>query len=447
MSDLPPGWEWTTLGDLAAPEPRAITDGPFGSNLKSNHYTNSGARVIRLQNIGDGEFRDERAFIDLHRFEQLKAHEARAGDLVVASLGDAPPRACLVPELHAVAIVKADCIRVRLSEHVLPDWILYALLSPPTKAYAKSLIKGVGRPRIGLGLIRNFRIPVPPLAEQRRIVDHLDATLSQLVHATQSLRSAQQKVSVGVASIRHSIAWRRDEDTHTGILADIVDKIEAGRSFGSATRPAAPHEWGIVKVSAMTWGTFQEAENKYVDADAVDARYEIQPGDILVSRANTEAYVGAPVLVGEVRPRLLLSDKSLRLIPKAGVDRNWLLHVLASPATRRYMSRVATGTKDSMRNISQAALLQAPVVIASKDEQRRIAAEIDDRLADVFRLEQAVNSAYKQAEELRRSLLADAFAGRLVPQDPADEPASMLLERIRSERSVATETTRRRRSQ
>lgn len=174
MSELPSGWEWARLEDLGAPMDRAITDGPFGSNLKSEHYAESGARVIRLQNIGDGRFRDERAYISMERFEALRAHEVREGDLIVASLGDTPPRACLVPTLGGPAIVKADCIRIRLSSHVDSHWVLHTLTSPQTKNFAASLIKGVGRPRLGLAQIRALRVPVPPLAEQRRIVATLE---------------------------------------------------------------------------------------------------------------------------------------------------------------------------------------------------------------------------------------------------------------------------------
>ena len=123
----------------AAPEERAITDGPFGSNLKSAHYTTTGARVFRLQNIGDGVFRDERAYISLDHFNRLRAHEAREGDLLIASLGDDPPRACLIPHTDEPAIVKADCIRLRLSPRVNPRWVLHTLMSPTTKQATASL--------------------------------------------------------------------------------------------------------------------------------------------------------------------------------------------------------------------------------------------------------------------------------------------------------------------
>jgi type I restriction enzyme S subunit len=84
---LPPDWRWATVAELAANEPNAITDGPFGSKLKTAHYTSSGPRVIRLQNVGDGVFIDAPAHISEAHFATLQKHRVRAGDIVIAALG------------------------------------------------------------------------------------------------------------------------------------------------------------------------------------------------------------------------------------------------------------------------------------------------------------------------------------------------------------------------
>lgn len=169
----------------------------------------------------------------------------------------------------------------------------------------------------------------------------------------------------------------------------------------------------------MTWGKFRGSENKAVPAVKVDPRYEIREGDLLVSRANTTAYVGASVLVGPVRPRLLLSDKSLRIVPKSGVNREWLWRVLSSPVARTYFSAVATGTKDSMRNISQHALLQVQVPTCPFEVQSSVVAKSVAFESAVHRLEVDISSTLLRGERLRRSLLAAAFSGELTGQ-PSD---------------------------
>ena len=189
MSTMPIGWALATVGDVAD-----LTDGPFGSNLKTAHYTSSGPRVIRLQNIGYGTFRDERAHITQEHFERLTKHSVHPSDVVAASLGEDAPRACLVPPWLGPAIVKADCIRVRTLDAIEPAFLMWMLNSPPVRAQAAKSIKGVGRPRLGLGGMRRLAIPVPPSNEQRRIVAAIDEQFSRLEQAEGLLRKAQSRL-------------------------------------------------------------------------------------------------------------------------------------------------------------------------------------------------------------------------------------------------------------
>jgi type I restriction enzyme S subunit len=178
LPDLPDGWVWASIDQLAAAEARAITDGPFGSNLKSEHYVSAGPRVIRLQNIKDGEFADEYAHISAAHFAKLRKHEVFAGDLVIASLGDNPPRSCVIPPYVGPAIVKADCIRFKPHPSVSAAYLNVALNCQPTRARMKDVLHGIGRPRLSLGEIRAIALPIPPEVEQHRIVAEVERRLS-----------------------------------------------------------------------------------------------------------------------------------------------------------------------------------------------------------------------------------------------------------------------------
>src|SRR3546814_10942721 len=96
---------------------KSINDGPFGSSLTSSHYSTTGARVVRLGNIGAGVFKDDdQAFVPLAHYERLSRHRVRQGDLLIAGLGDARNhvgRACVAPDLGP-AMVKADCYFARV---------------------------------------------------------------------------------------------------------------------------------------------------------------------------------------------------------------------------------------------------------------------------------------------------------------------------------------------
>ncbi len=168
----------------------------------------------------------------------------------------------------------------------------------------------------------------------------------------------------------------------------------------------------------MTWGTFNPDENKAVSGDRVDPRFEIREGDLLVSRANTADYVGASVLVGPVRSKLLLSDKSLRLTPKAGVNPEWLWRALQTPSVRGQITASATGTKDSMRNISQVALRQVLVPKVGEAMQSEALNAFAAVAISTNRLRTEIDSSMVRLGNLRRALLAAAFSGRLTSVAP-----------------------------
>ncbi|HBY94007.1 MAG TPA: hypothetical protein DEP84_08595, partial [Chloroflexi bacterium] len=220
-------------------------------------------------------------------------------------------------------------------------------------------------------------------------------------------------------------------------LKQLITRIEAGHSPKAQGRPALIGEYGVVKVSAMSWGSFLPEENKALFPGYVpDDSLTIRAGDLLISRANTIELVGAVVLVEQDHPNLMLSDKSLRLIPASDeVSSEWLLYVLRAPTVRNFFESVATGTSDSMRNLSQEKIRAAPIALPPLSEQHRIIAEVERRLSVVAEVEATVEANLKRAERLRQSILKRAFEGRLVPQDPNDEPAGELLSRVRAERA------------
>lgn len=201
LSALPVGWQWVALAELAADEPRAITDGPFGSNLKSSHYTEAGPRVIRLQNIGEGVFLNAEAHISQDHFQTLRAHEALAGDIVLAALGEVLPRACVIPASLGPAIVKADCQRIRLRPEVNPFFVVACLNSRPLRDQAKSRTHGLGRTRLTLADARQLKLPFPPRNEQDTVVERLNG----LQVSGASLRAARDDALAKADGLKRSL--------------------------------------------------------------------------------------------------------------------------------------------------------------------------------------------------------------------------------------------------
>lgn len=190
LGEIPAHWESLSLARVTL----SRCDGPFGSGLKSEHYSASGIRVVRLQNIGWTEFLEaDRAYLDEAYASQLGDHSVKADDLLIAGLGDEGHpvgRACTAPGEIEPAMVKADCFRFRLDRRrVLPRFLAFQL-SATASAAAGSLATGATRARMNLTTTASRKVALPPLDEQRVIVNALDREGERYRSLVAKVRSA-----------------------------------------------------------------------------------------------------------------------------------------------------------------------------------------------------------------------------------------------------------------
>ena len=217
----------------------------------------------------------------------------------------------------------------------------------------------------------------------------------------------------------------------------LLSEIETGKSFKCEERPPHNHEVGVVKVSAVSWGEYNEQESKTChDESKIRPELFVNEGDFLFSRANTIELVGACVIAKSITKRVMLSDKILRLVLVEDDLKPWLLTLLRSEFGRKYIEQFASGNQESMRNIGQERLRQIPVPLPRHVEITRASELLSENILAAQAQEQAIIISLKQSTAQRQNILRAAFAGELVPQDPNDEPASVLLERIRAERAA-----------
>jgi type I restriction enzyme S subunit len=315
--------------------------------------------VVRLQNIGDGRFIDAKAHISEDHFEVLRAHEVRAGDLLVASLGEVLPRACLAPASLGPAIVKADCIRVRLRPDVEPRWVLYAMQRPEVRRWADDHRHGVGRPRLGLKVIRQIPVPLPPLDEQRRIVDVLDDHLSRLDAAQQALTDSFRRIS----ALRDAFLSGAVAQAHAsaGVVVSplgSMSKISSGLTPLKSNR--AFYEGGTIPW--ITSGDLHQGlitrAKQFVTQSALDeTTLRVVPaGALLIAMygegktRGTAAELGIDATTNQACAAVVLHDPRLR---------GWVRLVL--DATYSKLRRLAAGGVQPNLNLSVVGAIQIPI--------------------------------------------------------------------------------------
>lgn len=170
---FPKEWNIVVLGSLF---PKGgLFDGPFGSNLKSSDYSESGVRVVRLENVGHLNFIGEKeTYITPAKFQSLKKHEVGEGDIIFASFIANEIRACILPALTTKAIAKADCFCLRPNDNVDRKYLVLQLVNRRTYDDLVSFVHGATRPRINTTQLKTLTVPLCSLDEQREIVRRVE---------------------------------------------------------------------------------------------------------------------------------------------------------------------------------------------------------------------------------------------------------------------------------
>jgi type I restriction enzyme S subunit len=259
------------LEELAAPGTDTFVDGPFGSSLKSYEYVDAGVRLIQLQNIGEGEWRDEsKKFICTRKFKSLERHGAIPGDIAIAKMADPVARACLVPPVSEQFIVVADCIRLRLDRTRFdPGFVVRAINSPYTRRQAEKKAIGSTRVRINLGVLKTVDCLAPGLPEQQVISGILD-TVDAAIHGTEAIIAKLKAVKQGLL----------DDLLTRGIDANgelRPPQTEAPHLYKESPLGWVPKEWDVLALGCCCV--------KIADRDHTTPTY-LEDGVLMVSPTN-----------------------------------------------------------------------------------------------------------------------------------------------------------------
>lgn len=415
MNELPVGWAWTTLGEIG--------DYLNGRGFKKSEWRERGRPIIRIQNLtGSG------AHFNHFDGEPDERYVARDGDLLVswaATLGVFVWRG---PE----AVVNQHIFKV--VSHVDRRFHRYLLQSTLDELQRKT--HGSGMVHITRSKFDSTLVAIPPLVEQRRIVAVIEEHLSRLDVADGTLEGTAARRVVGLrrATLAAAVMGPWPRIAIGDLATDTLIGLDRSRSRQSQDPQAGSPYVRMGNISADGQVTWEDLTFVPVTR-AEQERFALRDGDLLFNTRNSRALVGKVGLVRN-RPDLAVFNNNLmRIRMRDDVDPAYAWVAMNSPSFRSALDSVKNATTN-VAAIYAKNLLPLEVPVPPLDQQRRIVAAVAERLSTIDALRASIERAKKRSAALRRAILERAFRGDLVPQDPADEPASVLLERIRAERAA-----------
>lgn len=436
MSDLPANWTRAVLADLT-PQNAAIIYGI----LQPGPDTPGGVPYVRPTEIDSGRILMEQLRRTTPAIAEKYARATlRSGDVLLSIVGTIGKVAITPDSLEGGNITQSSC-RVRPNLDVTSSAFLAHFLRSPLATAAYATVKlGTAVPRLNLEDVRRIPVPLPPFEEQRRIVHKLDAVLSRvdacgarLDRVPQILKRFREAVLQAAVSGGLTEEWRRGRDS--GWTQEELGNVILELRNGLSPRPElAPPGVPILRISSVRPFSVSEAEIRYLRTDLNTESYELRPKDLLFTRySGSLEYVGVCGMVRSIDSKgLVYPDKLMRVrVDKTRVLPEWLEIVANSSASRRLIEGAAR-TSAGQTGISGGDIKALPIPLPALDEQ----AENVRRVEKLFTLSDSLQRRYSDAlarvEELAPSILAKAFRGKLVPQDPKEESAARLLQRVRS---------------
>lgn len=344
----------------------------------------------------------------------MKRGHIQRGDILVVKDGATTGKTATIRDNFPFreAVINEHIFLLRSDKaKALPEFVGYFLFSPVGQQQILSNFHGSAIGGISQDFVRNVHVPLPPLKEQVRIVRLLDQAAE-----LQKLRTkTDQRTSVLIPALFHEMfggsitntqRWKR------GSFVDLLDRIDGGWSPTCHDESAQPDEWGVLKLGAVTTCRYLDTENKALpDSFASRPELEVKAGDLLFTRKNTYALVGACAFVYQTRPKLMLSDLifRFRLKRNAEIEPVFLWGLLTEPSKRKQVQSLASGSAGSMPNISKSRLMTLPIEVPPLPLQKEFAR----RVTEILELETAQAASLKRLDDLFQSMLHRTFNGEL----------------------------------
>jgi type I restriction enzyme S subunit len=404
---VPGEWDEKTLLDAAGMKKDLIVAGPFGSNLKVSDYRDEGIPIIRLQNIDYGKFIDkEIKYISPEKARELAYHSFRAGDLVLAKLGEPIGKTCIVPDYFQDGVVVADVVRIRVANGLADKkFIMYSLNSVATKNQLINGTIGSTRPRVNLDQIRDIRISVPPLNEQRKIAAIL-TSVDAVIEQTDTIIAQTERMKKG---LMQELFTKGNDEWPSYKLEELTGIVTKGTTPTTYGYHFTNSGINFIKIESLSDQGDLISENlAHIDEETNFAlrRSILQENDILFSIAGALGRVY--VVTRDVLPANTNQALSIiRINNDSTILVNYLKYFLMGPSIRHVIKSIYSQSAQSNLSLEQVRnfLIKVPPLL----EQKKVIAILSTIDANL-----SIEKEFRiRLDRIKNGLMQDLLTGRI----------------------------------
>ena len=307
--------------------------------------------------------------------------------------------------------------------------------------------KGGAQPNISQEIIKAHEIPIPPLAEQQRIVDRIESLFAKLDEAKEKAQAVVDGFELRKSAILHKAftgelteRWRKEHGVGLDSWAkvELIDILTEKPRNGYSPKPVNYiTAYKSMTLSATTSGVFKDEYFKYIDETIPEDSYLwLKPGDILIQRANSLDKVGTSAIYTGREHGFIYPDLMMKLQVVKTVSPQFVAYSLKKDDTLAYFRANATGTAGNMPKINQKIVSSTPINLPTFDEQIEIVRILESLFAKMQQAKEAAEAVLAQIDTMKKAILARAFRGELGTNDPNEESSAKLVSDIESRRDT-----------
>ncbi|WP_078897914.1 restriction endonuclease subunit S [Streptomyces rimosus] len=435
--ELPPGWARATLGELGE-----WYGGGTPSKKRPEFWTDGTIPWLSPKDMGPDILVATQDLIHKSALDDSPVKLVPGGSVALVVRSGILERKVPVTYVPFEVTLNQDMKAVKPYEGIDDRWLAWAIRAREQYILENCRKRGTTVASLEMPWLMDTEVLVPPLAEQRRIAAEVEQQITHIEAGEEALRVGFRKIDEFRKSIICSAIPDPLPDDWDEVTVGEAGKVDLGRQRHPSWH-SGPEMKPYLRVANVFEDHIDTSDVKEMDFSGTEEKYALKDGDVLLNEGQSPHLLGRPAIYRGTPEGAAFQNTLLRFRPNSRITSEWALLVFRRHMhTGRFMkeSRITT----NIAHLSAARLKTIEFPFPSVDRQELIVKQVRRQLEDADRMDAELRGVTTGSADLRAALLNAAFTGTLVPQDPADEPASNLLDRIRAARATAQKAPRKR---